>query len=235
MVALGRERGTIRDNMDIVEKLFGSAARVRILRLFLFNEGANFENADIAKQTKTNATAVRRETALFLRIGLIKRVTFSVPVTYKKGSKKRVVKKRVQGWSLDSKCPQIAALRSFLLTAAPMEENQIIKKLNRAGRCKLVVVAGSFIQDWDGAIDLLIVGDGINDTRLERAVRDIEVEIGKELRYALFTTRDFQYRMNIYDRLLRDIFDYPHQTLLNRLGSQYEGTLFSKNTHIASS
>jgi predicted nucleotidyltransferase len=101
-----------------------------------------------------------------------------------------------------------------------------MKKINTAGRAKLVVIAGAFIQDFDSEIDLLVIGDGMSEAKLEKAVREIESEVGRELRFALFSTSDFGYRMNIYDKLLRNVFDYPHQTILNRLGSQYDEDSF---------
>ena len=47
----------------------------------------------------------------------------------------------------------------------------------------------------------------------------IESEIGKELRYAYFSTEDFQYRLSMCDKLTRDILDYPHKKILNKLGA----------------
>ena len=46
----------------------------------------------------------------------------------------------------------------------------------------------------------------------------IEAELGKELRYAVFETPDFQYRLGIYDKLIRDIFDSEHQKIIDKLG-----------------
>ena len=50
------------------------------------------------------------------------------------------------------------------------------------------------------------------------AVHMIEAEIGRELRYAAFTTEEFRYRVGVYDRLIRDAFDYPHRTILDKIG-----------------
>ena len=46
----------------------------------------------------------------------------------------------------------------------------------------------------------------------------MESEIGKELRYAFFDTQEFKYRMSIYDKLVRDILDYPHTVLVDKMG-----------------
>jgi hypothetical protein len=37
---------------------------------------------------------------------------------------------------------------------------------------------------------------------------------GAELTYAVFDTKEFLYRLNMYDKLIRDILDYPHEVVL---------------------
>ena len=43
----------------------------------------------------------------------------------------------------------------------------------------------------------------------------LEAEIGKELAYAVFDTPDFLYRANMYDKLVRDVIDFPHEKVLD--------------------
>ncbi|OGG55125.1 hypothetical protein A3D62_01370 [Candidatus Kaiserbacteria bacterium RIFCSPHIGHO2_02_FULL_49_11] len=210
--------------MEVLSKLFGSAARVKLLRLFLFNEGENFETGEIARRAHVTPAVMRSETAMMEKVGLVRRKSFFVEAVTGSGKRKKTVKKKVRGWTLDQKFKYLSALRNFLLTAAPVQQNDIVKKLGGVGKCKLIILAGAFIQDWNSRLDLLIVGDGIDRGRLETAVKHIEAELGKELRYAVFDTRDFAYRLNIYDKLIRDVFDYPHQTVLNRLGEWYDSS-----------
>ena len=49
-------------------------------------------------------------------------------------------------------------------------------------------------------------------------IKNLEAEIGKELRYVYFSTEDFKYRLSMCDKLMRDILDYPHKKVLNKLG-----------------
>ena len=63
--------------------------------------------------------------------------------------------------------------------------------------------------------------DRVTDTTIERWLwfdgHGVEAEIGKELTFASFETADFHYRLGMYDKLIRDILDYPHQKLLDKL------------------
>jgi hypothetical protein len=62
-------------------------------------------------------------------------------------------------------------------------------------------------------VDLLIVGDRMKRGKIEKGIRRLEAEIGAELVYAIFETKEFNYRLNMYDKLVRDILDYPHEVL----------------------
>jgi hypothetical protein len=86
------------------------------------------------------------------------------------------------------------------------------------GRIKLFIASGIFIQEWDTRVDLLVVGDDLNLSRLDVVMKSLEAEIGKEIIYSAFETSDFEYRYGMHDRLIRDIFDLPHTTLVDKLG-----------------
>ena len=109
------------------------------------------------------------------------------------------------------------ALKNLLITVSLHADETLLKKFASVGRIKLFLASGIFIQEWDTRVDLLIVGDDINFTRLETVIKSIEAEIGKEIIYSAFETNDFEYRYGMHDRLIRDIIDFPHTTLVDKL------------------
>ncbi len=54
------------------------------------------------------------------------------------------------------------------------------------------------------------------------AIRALEAEIGIEIRYATFISADLLYRVGMHDKLTRDVFDYPHQILIDKIGIRDE-------------
>lgn len=203
--------------MNILSRLFGSAARVKILRLFLFNSTEAFSPDEISKRSKVGKPIVRKELTMLKNIGLIRKKSYYKLIPSKKG--KSEVKKRTAGWTLDERFPYLAVLQHFLIEATPLKQHEILKKLQGIGKLKLVVISGVFIQDWDTSrVDILIVGDKLKRSAVESSIKDIEAEVGRELRFAVFPTSDFKYRINIYDKLVRDILDYPHQKIVDRIG-----------------
>ena len=137
---------------------------------------------------------------------------------YKRQRNGKVVKKRVDGWYVNPEFPLLSALQTLLIKTAPLSHEEIISMLSRAGKLKLVITSGVFIQDFDSRVDLLVVGDGLSKAKLETAVRGMEAEIGRELRYSYFETPDFKYRLEMYDKLVRDILDFGHEVVLDKIG-----------------
>lgn len=202
--------------MDIFSILFSSQARVKIMRLFLLNSESIFENADIVKRSKVKVSVVRKETALLEKAGLIRKTSFfkEIPPKTKSGKFK---KKRVPGWRLDNSFKLLRPLRNFLINTEPMRKAEVVNKFKGAGKIKLLVVSGIFIQDEDSRVDLLIVGDQIKKVAIENALHSVESEVGKEVSYAYFNTQEFLYRIDICDKFVRDVLDYPHEKLIDKL------------------
>ena len=102
--------------------------------------------------------------------------------------------------------------------SAPIGRDVLLKKFKTLGsKLKLVVLSGIFLYSPSSRLDVVVVGDSISRTKLENILSNIESSIGKELKYALFSTEEFQYRMSMFDHFLREIFDKPHEKLLDKL------------------
>ena len=207
---------------DVLSALFGSAARVKILRLFLSNLDTCYTSDDIASHAKVHPQTVRKELNVLLKVGLIKKQQCTQTVLAGRGKNRKETHKKVQGYIVDREFSELAQLRSFILNIDPTDDKGIIKKISTAGNIKLVAISGVFIREPDSRVDILVVGDGMKDTKLKAAVRDLEAHMGCELRYAAFSTPDFTYRLGVYDRLIRDVLDYPHQVIVDKLGPTWK-------------
>jgi chitinase len=202
----------------ILEKLFGSSSRVKIIRLFLFNPEVLFTLGIISRRTKVALPSVRREVALLKSVNLIKQkeVVVTNVVKLKKGKIKNN-KKKVQGITLNPSFPFLQAFRNLILSAAPIDKKKLIKDINEVGRIKLMILSGIFTQNNNSRTDLFLVGNSIKEGKLDRVVKNVEAEIGREIVYAILSTDDFLYRLGMYDRFVRDVLDYPHETIINKL------------------
>ena len=204
--------------MDILEKLFGSAAKVKIIKLFLFNPEDAFDVIQTAERAKVSIGAARKEISDLEKINFIKSKSYTKEIKRQKNRTIVISRKRVNGWSLDQRFPYMEAITSFLTNINPFKHKDIVDKISRAGKIKLLIISGIFIKDPDSRIDLLVVGDELKSHQLDNIIKTIESEIGKEIRYAVLETQEFSYRLSMFDKLVRDILDYPHEKIINKLG-----------------
>ncbi len=188
--------------METLSKLFGSETKVKLMRLFLSNPEHVFDVKEIIARVKSDSGKVRRELSMLEKLGFVR----------------HRAKNNKQGFVVDTQFAYFGALQNFLINMEPLHPKEIIKKISKIGTVKLILVAGVFIQEPESRVDILVVGDNIKKGTLENTIKTLESEIGRELRYACFTTEDFKYRLSMFDKLIRDVLDYPHKKVLNRLG-----------------
>lgn len=180
--------------MEILGKILGNPARVKIMRLFLLNRGKGFAAKEIIKRSRVNGAVARRE------LRMLSSVNF--------------VKKRLDDWYFNSSFRYGEEFKNLLINSETLSNQTILDNFKKVGRMKLVVTSGVFIKNNDSRVDLLIVGDKMKRNKIEEGIKKIEAEIGAELTYAIFDTKEFIYRLNMYDKLVRDILDYPHEIVL---------------------
>jgi hypothetical protein len=96
-------------------------------------------------------------------------------------------------------------------------KESIVSNFKGCGRIKLLIVAGVFIQNETSRIDIAIIGDQLKRSAVEAAVRALETEVGKELNYAIMPTEEFLFRVSTTDRFIRDILDFPHERLIQKV------------------
>lgn len=201
--------------MDVLGRLFGSSSRVKLMRLFLMNPEDVFDKTEMGKRSKISGDTLRKEIKLLEDIGLIKSRTV-VKMKPSKTGKGELEKRKVAGYGLDVSFAYLAALRA-LVTEIALGKEDVAARFKNCGQMKLIIVSGIFLDETDSRVDVLLVGDKLKKPIIEGVLRRLEAELGKELTYGIMDTPDFEYRFGIYDKFIRDIIDYPHLVVLNKL------------------
>lgn len=203
----------------VLERLFGSAARVKIIRLFFLNPDMFFDIKEISRRTKVALPSARREILLLKSVGFVTQKEEKIDDIIKlKNGKIKNIRKKIHGLRLNMSFPFFRSLKSLVVDTVPIDNERLIKMLSSVGRMKLVILSGIFIQSEDSRTDLFLVGDAIKKAVLQKVLKNIEAEIGKELVFAVLSTKEFLYRFGMYDKFVRDVLDYPHEKILNKLG-----------------
>lgn len=183
-----------------LESLFDSPIRLRLIKVFIRNPDIYFTQNEIAKKI-SRSTAIKSHLKNLLKLEFIK-------TKFQKN-------KRI--FSLNQKFVFYQELKNLILKESPIFEEKILPQLKKIGQIKLLILAGLFMNSSEKRVDFLIVGDKIKKSALYTLLKDLEADIGKNIEYAIFTTKEFKYRQRMFDRFINDILEYPHKKLLNKL------------------
>jgi len=203
---------------DPLSILFGSAARVKLLRFFLFNPSKEFTFDDISRRAKLVRRTARTEISALEKAGVIKQKTLYIEIPEKTKKLKAV------GYALNKDFPELQALQTFLFETAPIDGKNLLKHLKQAGVLDFVGIAGVFVREFEQRLDVLLAMKKFSQAQVEKAIRSLEAEVGVEIRFAAMSSEDLMYRVGMYDKLTRDFFDYKHQVLVDKIGVKDEVT-----------
>lgn len=201
----------------MIEQLFGSKTRVKLLGLFYQNPGRAFYVREITRKIDEQINSVRRELANLLSIGIISSDTSNNKLYYEANQKfehydalasmfggtplKKTSKKKLDTKN-DTKTEDQATITDVPIgqvSKAPIDES--VASLIKSGNVRLLVYTGQFTRDDLAGVDIFIVGD-INASNLENAIAQIESAEKKSLRYSVFTPQEYLYRRQINDRFV---------------------------------
>jgi len=195
--------------MERLGILFGSLPRVKLMRHFLMNPDAKYTVKELATKAKVPLSTARKEILLLKKADLVKDTIASV--TTSRGIKK------TKGVTMNTAFPHKDTLGDLLLQPQTIDKPAIAKRFKKIGKIKLLIISGILTGMPDSRVDVLIVGKDVDTKKLDRAMREVEADIGRELVYAAFDTDDFIYRMNMYDKLIADVLDFPHERLIDSI------------------
>ncbi|MBI1998958.1 MAG: hypothetical protein HYS73_01315 [Parcubacteria group bacterium] len=186
------------------------------MRLFLYSADTAFDFEAIKSKTQISSRVAGRVLHRLLAAGFIKQKTAVKPPSpnARRGARSR----KRRGWILDLRFPYLEQFRNLLMSCQDSERTAIAKRFARAGRIKLLAISGVFLQSESSRVDILLVGDHLRHAVITQALKAIEANVGKDLRYAVMETKDFLYRLSVYDKFVRDILDYPHEKLIDKFG-----------------
>jgi hypothetical protein len=194
----------------VIEQLFGSKTRVKLLQLFYSNPNRAFYVREITRKIDEQINSVRRELANLLSIGI---------VSSEEGDGNRLY------YEVNQKYEHYTALAAIFgnqkITsadvpgAAPTTEPNDIKAIKALGNVDLAVLTGQFTRDDLASIDFLLVGD-VNQTKLGKYIDELEAKEGKEIRFTHMPVQEFEYRQQVNDRFLTTILESKKQILIDK-------------------
>ena len=198
----------------MIEQLFGSKTRVKLLKMFLANPNRAFYVREITRKIDEQINSVRRELANLLKTGIISSENSNNRLYYEVNQKSEhyVALRMLFGVHDGSTASKKGAKKSVDITRA--EDNNIASVLKETGSIELAMLTGVFTREDHLSIDLMVVGD-VNKANLAKAMKQVEEMESRDVRYTSMTVRDFEYRQEVHDRFLADIMNAKKTIIIN--------------------
>jgi len=201
----------------ILEGLFDSNIKVKLLRLFFRNSNDKYTLDEVISKIHSDPSSTRYQLRKLRKIGLLNSsiVRFEPDEEEKEKTKKIGRERRV--YQINPAFQFFEELKSLVLKSTPEVKTKLIEELQKIGRIKLALVTGVFMNVDSAKIDLLVVSDDIQRLKLVRAVKLIESELGHEIRYAVMNQKEFEYRQDMFDNFVRALNQLPHEKLIDKI------------------
>ena len=189
----------------MIDSLFGSKTRVKLLHLFLNNPEKSFYVREITRMIDEQINSVRRELANMVSVGIVQQDAIDNKLYYSVNEDYPYIK-------------PLAAIFSDKNTEGGMGVASSVSWKDSLGRMRglrLAIISGKLVVGSSSAVDLLLVDDGMSSVTIKNLVKKIEKDRKIEINYAVISYDDFYYRMSVKDRFIMDIIRNKHSVLVD--------------------
>src|SRR5664279_2776311 len=188
----------------MIDALFGSKTRVKLLHLFLNNPGNAFYVRGITRLIDEQINSVRRELANLLEVGVITSDSADHKLYYEVNQRYEfyVPFRAIFSDDRAEASTEIGTVHSW---------QDRIKALTGV---RLALIAGVLVKGSTSQVDLLIVGE-VSSAKVKSTMKDIEKQEARELNYSVMTYDEFYYRLSVRDKFITEILAGKHHVLVD--------------------
>lgn len=188
----------------MIDALFGSKTRVKLLHLFLNNPGKSFYVREITRLIDEQINSVRRELANMLQVGVITSDTADNKLYYEVN----------QRYEYYVPFRAIFTDEKMAKTDTAVRQDTWHGLLENLSGVRLVLLAGVLVQGSASKVDLLVVGN-VSSTKVKNVIKQIEKTEGREINYSVISYDEFYYRLSVRDKFITEILNGKHAVLLD--------------------
>lgn len=188
----------------MIDALFGSKTRVKLLHLFLNNPGQSFYVREITRKIEEQINSVRRELSNMMEVGVVTSDSADNKLYYQVNQR------------YDYYVPLRAIFSDEPIDMKPVSATgdeslsekygQLIQSISGL---RLAVLAGVLVKGSTTPIDILLVGSLVS-SKVSSAVKEIEKSESREINYSIMPYDEFYYRLSVRDKFITEIINGKH-------------------------
>ena len=195
----------------MLEQLFGSKTRVKLLTLFLNNPGKPFYVREITREIDSLINSVRRELDNLVKAKIL--IAAATPLESSESKDKDYQLKMRRYYILNTDCVLVSEIKHLFIKNKVFFKEDFLEELKKVSDLKYLLLSGVFTDAKSSPVDLLIVAEGNKDV-INKMIKDLEVTLAQDINYCLFSEEDFKYRRDLMDRFLLGIIRNKNNVVL---------------------
>ncbi len=216
----------------MVDQLFGSKTRVKLLKFFFANQDEEFFVRELTRLLDEQINSIRRELINLADAGVVKSITKENKVFYKldkdgemyEGLDKILAPKTEASPrnAKEVKAGKVVADPSVPKKGIVVKDaklNLIKEEISSVGGVSLVIASGTLLKNAPKGLDLLIVGEfkDKEENEIKEKVAIIEKKLNKALNFAVIQEDSYKYRVKINDRFIMALLQSKNEVLIDEL------------------
>ena len=194
----------------MIDALFGSKTRVKLLHLFLNSPGQSFYVREITRKIEEQINSVRRELSNMLAVGIITSDSADNKLYYQVNQR------------YDYYVPLKAIFSDTRLEAKNVtitsddNSNREYGSLVRAiTGVSLAIFAGVLVRDSTSTVDIVLVGAMV-PAKIKALIKHIEKNEGRDINYTVLSYDEFYYRLSVRDKFITEILNSEHSVIVDK-------------------
>lgn len=136
---------------------------------------------------------------------------------------KQLVRDGAKLYIINQRHKLLPEIRASLVKNQNPYEDELFVAIAKLGEVKAAFLSGALTGNPELPVDLLIVGK-VNLPKLDAFLKQCKTVLGFDINYSVMTPDEFQLRRDTFDRFIKDIFDYPHLVVVDKLTKVKKGT-----------
>lgn len=204
----------------MLEQIFGSKTRTRLLKLFLLNPEKVFFIRELTRLIDTQINSVRRELQNLVQCKVIQEARVEEKDENQEGvlpKKQKVSEKLAKKYfQANENYTLFRELRMLFLRGPFLHQDDLVRDILALEHLDMAILSGFFVENDDSHVDLLIVGS-VNRQKLTKIIHGFEKIFEKEINFTTLTKEEYLYRHSLSDRFLFSILEGKNKIIIDNI------------------
>ncbi len=194
----------------MIDALFGSKTRVKLLHLFLNNPGQSFFVREITRKIDEQINSVRRELSNMLEVGIITCDSAENKLYYQVNQRyEHYLPLRAIFGDTSSSANNVS------LSTKSISIDEYTLMLHEITGLRLAIFAGILVKGSSTSVDVILVGS-MPAPKISAFIKNMEKNECREINYSVLSYDEFYYRLSVRDKFITEILNGKHNVVIDK-------------------